>query len=49
MKKILIYTLIIFTGLVTSSCKKFLEVQPLDRVPASQLLTDVNGVRVLLS
>lgn len=49
MKKILIYTLIIFTGLVTSSCKKFLEVQPLDRVPASQLLTDVNGVRVLLA
>lgn len=48
MKKISFYTLIAFAGMNLMSCQKFLEVKPLDRVPASQLLTDVNGVKVLL-
>lgn len=30
-------------------CKKFLDVEPLDRVPASRLLTDISGVKVLLA
>ncbi|HET8830130.1 MAG TPA: RagB/SusD family nutrient uptake outer membrane protein [Pelobium sp.] len=48
MKQISIYTVVLITVL-TTSCKKFLEVEPLDRVPASQLLTDINGVKTLLA
>ena len=32
-----------------NACNKILDVQPLDRVPASQLLTDISGVKVLLA
>ena len=49
MKRISIYLTILATCLTMSACKKFLEVEPLDRVPASQLLTDINGVKVLLA
>lgn len=36
-------------GFTMSSCEKYLEVQPLDRVPAEQLLTDPNGVKTLMA
>lgn len=49
MKKLAIYLTITMTGLVITGCKKYLEVEPLDRVPASQLLTDINGVKTLLA
>ncbi|MEO7530352.1 MAG: RagB/SusD family nutrient uptake outer membrane protein, partial [Sediminibacterium sp.] len=49
MKKISIYLAIVLVSLSVTSCKKFLEVEPLDRVPASQLLTDINGVKTLLA
>jgi len=49
MKKLIIYTGMIIAGLALASCKKYLEVQPLDRVPAEQLLTDPNGVKTLLA
>ena len=47
MKKIFIHLMLL--SIIFSSCKKFLDVQPLDRVPASQLLTDVNGIKTLLA
>ncbi len=49
MKKIFINSIIALAVLSISSCTKFLEVEPLDRVPGSQLLTDVNGVKVLMA
>lgn len=48
MKKI-IYSLTLGTALLLGSCKKYLDVQPLDRVPAEQILIDPNGVKVLLA
>ena len=48
MKKLTI-GLSILTALTLGSCKKYLEVQPLDRVPAEQILIDPNGVKVLLA
>jgi hypothetical protein len=49
MKKIFTYILVLTFGLVFNACNKILDVQPLDRVPASQLLTDISGVKVLLA
>lgn len=49
MKKIFTYILVLTIGLVFNACNKILDVQPLDRVPASQLLTDISGVKVLLA
>ena len=49
MKKIFIYILVLTIGLVLNACNKILDVQPLDRVPASQLLNDISGVKVLLA
>ena len=48
MKKLTI-SLSILAALCLGSCKKYLDVQPLDRVPAEQLLLDPNGVKVLLA
>jgi hypothetical protein len=48
MKKI-IYSLALGSTLLLGSCKKYLDVQPLDRVPAEQILIDPNGVKVLLA
>jgi hypothetical protein len=48
MKKV-IYSFILGSTLLLGSCKKYLEVQPLDRVPAEQILIDPNGVKVLLA
>lgn len=47
-KKYILSILVCSLG-VFQSCDKFLEIEPLDRVPASQLLNDVNGVKVLLA
>jgi hypothetical protein len=49
MKKISIYLTLLITGLTFGSCKKYLEVQPLDKVPVEQLLLDPNGIKVLLA
>ena len=49
MKKIFTYILVLTIGLVFNACNKILDVKPLDRVPASQLLTDISGVKVLLA
>jgi hypothetical protein len=49
MKKISFYISVIVLITTFSSCQKFLEVQPLDRVPAEQILLDPNGVKVLLA
>ncbi len=49
MKRRLLYILIAFTAFVIPSCNDFLEEQPLDRVPAEQLLNDPNGIKVLLA
>jgi hypothetical protein len=48
MKKLTI-SLSILAAVALGSCKKYLDVQPLDRVPADQLLLDPNGVKVLLA
>ena len=49
MKKISFYISVLALITTFSSCQKFLEVQPLDRVPAEQILLDPNGVKVLLA
>jgi hypothetical protein len=49
MKKILIVLSIAVTSLFFPACNNFLEIQPLDKVPASQLLSDISGIKVLLA
>ena len=49
MKKIKINLIIVAVSLSLLSCSKFLEIQPLDKVPASQLLSDISGIKVLLA
>ena len=50
MKHKIIYTLLIcLTYIVMPSCNDFLELEPLDKVPAEQLLNDPNGIKVLLA
>lgn len=49
MKKIIQYLNILLLLLILSACNNFLEVEPLDRVPASQVFSDINGIKVLLA
>lgn len=49
MKKILIVLSLAVTSLFFPACNGFLEIQPLDKVPASQLLSDIRGIKVLLA
>ncbi len=49
MKKITTYIMICIAIITLGSCKKFLDVQPLDRVPIDQLLLDPNGIKVLMA
>ncbi len=49
MKQKILYILIIWAVLALPSCNDFLEIEPLDRVPADQLLNDPNGIKVLLA
>ncbi|MEY4336918.1 MAG: hypothetical protein RLZZ45_1837, partial [Bacteroidota bacterium] len=49
MKNFTIIIIMFMVGFTMSSCEKYLEVQPLDRVPAEQLLTDPNGVKTLMA
>jgi hypothetical protein len=49
MKKIKLYLIIVAVSSVFMACNKFLEIQPLDKVPASQLLSDISGIKVLLA
>jgi hypothetical protein len=50
MRKISSYIFIVaLVATTVTSCKKFLDVQPLDRVPAEQILLDPNGIKVLLA
>jgi hypothetical protein len=49
MKRKLIYIIIIWATFLMPSCNDFLEIEPLDRVPADQLLNDPNGIKVLLA
>ncbi|WP_290795827.1 RagB/SusD family nutrient uptake outer membrane protein [Flavihumibacter sp. UBA7668] len=46
-KSIIIAAIVAAT--LSQGCKKFLDVEPLDRVPASRLLTDISGIKVLLA
>lgn len=45
--KILYLTVV--ASMFLTACKDYLELQPLDRVPANQLLSDINGVNTLLA
>ena len=49
MKKFKIYLIVVAVSSVFMACSKFLEIQPLDKVPASQLLSDISGIKVLLA
>lgn len=49
MKKILSFISITIIGLFISACEDFLTIAPLDRVPASQLFSDVAGAKTILA
>src|SRR5690625_2271001 len=49
MKRKLIYILVTTVCFCWIACKHYLDVQPLNKVSASQLLSDPNGVKILLA
>jgi starch-binding outer membrane protein, SusD/RagB family len=49
MKRKILYISFAAIFLFLLSCKKFLQIEPLDRVPASQLFSDISGVKVVLA
>jgi len=49
MKRILRYFLIIPVVFMLSSCEDFLELQPLDKVSAERLISDPNGIKMLMA
>jgi len=49
MKRKILYTTVAAASLFLSACSNFLEIEPLDRVPASQLFSDISGVKVVLA
>lgn len=49
MRTKILYISIIAVLLLLSACKNFLDVQPLDRVSADQLFSDVSGVKTVLA
>jgi starch-binding outer membrane protein, SusD/RagB family len=49
MKKTIIFISISVMALFSTECKKFMEIEPLDRVPASQLFSDVAGAKTILA
>ena len=49
MKKQLRYILIIPVLMLLSSCEDFLELEPLDKVSAERLISDPNGIKMLMA
>ena len=49
MRRKILYIFIAATSLFFASCKKFLDIQPLNKVSATTLLSDISGVKVLLA
>jgi hypothetical protein len=49
MNKIKLYICVAVTSLYLSACNDFLDLKPLDKVSAEALLSDVNGINLLLA
>lgn len=49
MRRKILYISIAAASLFLSACNSFLEIEPLDKVPASQLFSDISGVKVVLA
>lgn len=49
MKKILSYLSMAVVALFFPACSDYLNIEPLDKVPATQLFSDISGVKVLLA
>ena len=49
MRTKILFISIIAALLLLSACRKFLDVQPLDRVSADQLFSDVSGIKTVLA
>jgi len=49
MRRKILYISIAAASLFLSACTSFLEIEPLDKVPASQLFSDISGVKVVLA